>query len=75
MDSLGINVGFLVVQLIGFLLTAGWVIFSLVTILALRRQRLPIMPQALWAALIVLAPILGALAFWIVRPGQPASNT
>lgn len=75
MDSLGINVGFLIVQLVGLLLTAGWVIFSLLTILALRRQRLPIMPQALWAALIVLAPILGALAFWIVRPGQPASNT
>lgn len=75
MDSLGINFGFLVVQLVGFLLTAGWVIFSLLTLLALRRQQLPVMPQALWAALIVLAPILGALAFWIIRPGQPATNT
>lgn len=74
MESLGINVGFLIVQLIGFLLMSGWAIFSLITLAALRRQQLPAMPQAIWAALIVLAPILGALAFWIVKPGQPEKN-
>lgn len=75
MDSLGLHFGFLVVQLTGLVSTAGWVVVSLLTILALRRQQLPALPLALWAALIVLAPILGVLAFWIVRPGQLASNT
>ena len=74
MESLGINAGFLIVQLTGFLLMSGWAIFSLITLTALRCQQLLAMPQAIWAALIVLAPILGALAFWIVKPGQPEKN-
>lgn len=68
MEALGINAGFFIVQLIGFLLMSGWVIFSLLTILALRRQQLPATPQAVWAAIIIFAPLLGALAFWIVKP-------
>lgn len=47
-----------------------WPILSLATLAALRRRLLATLSQALWALIIVVIPILGACAFWIVQPGE-----
>lgn len=70
MEALGINAEFFIVQFTSFLLLGGWGIFSLFTLLALRRRQLTATPQAIWVALIVFAPLFGALAFWMVKPGS-----
>lgn len=47
----------------------GWPLLSLAALVALRRRRLAAVTQALWI-LIILIPILGACAFWIVQPTE-----
>ena len=65
MESLGINFGLLFIQLmIGF----GWIGFSILSLFSLRSKNLHGTELALWALAICAIPVLGALAFWIVRP-------
>lgn len=48
----------------------SWPLLSLATLVALRRRRMMAMPQALWALIILIVPLLGSAAFWLVRPGE-----
>lgn len=72
MDSLGINVENLIIQLI---VIGIWPILVLWTLFNLRRARLAEMSKAVWAILIIVVPILGALAFLIVKPGKENQNS
>ena len=65
MEAIGINIGFLVVQLLTVLV---WLGLPVMTLLHLRNQKLNGVPLALWVLLICAIPILGALAYWIVKP-------
>jgi hypothetical protein len=56
------------------LLVGGWLILAILALLQLRRQALPEVARAIWAAVILLVPIAGAVAFWIVRPGDRISG-
>ena len=67
MEVLGINWGFLIIQ---FLIFGGWILLSLIALFALRRAQLTGINQALWVLLIIAIPVLGALAFFIVRPSE-----
>jgi uncharacterized membrane protein YhaH (DUF805 family) len=67
MQELGINPGYLLIQcLIPFL----WITLSVFALLRLRTRTLPEVARAVWAALILIIPVLGALAFFIVQPGD-----
>ena len=70
MELFGINLGYLIVQLFNFLLIGGWLILALFALFQLRDHELPETARAIWAALILFVPIVGALAFWIVKPGK-----
>ena len=63
----GINWGCLIVQLLIF---GIYPLLSLVALFALRRSRVTGITQVLWALLIVAIPVLGALAFFIVKPTE-----
>ena len=65
MEPLGINFGFFVVQLLAILI---WIGLPVMTLLHLRKQSLNGVPLVLWVLLICAIPLLGALAYWIVRP-------
>jgi len=67
MDRLGINWAYLILQL---LILGAWLILALAALVRLRRAPLHGTSQAIWAALILVIPIMGALAFFIVRPGD-----
>lgn len=67
MEPLGINWGFLIFQ---FLIFGGWILLSLIALFALRRAQLTGISQALWVLLVIAIPVLGALAFFIVRPSE-----
>ena len=71
MDSLGINVENLIIQLI---VIGIWPILVLWTLFNLRRAQLAEMSKAVWVLLIIAVPILGALAFLIVKPGKENQN-
>jgi uncharacterized membrane protein len=70
MDIVGVNLGYLLVTLFNLLLLIVWPVAAVLTLFGLRRRDLPDTALAIWAAVIVIIPILGALAFWIVQPGE-----
>jgi hypothetical protein len=59
--------------LFNLLLLAAWITLAVLALLQLRRLNLNEIARAIWAALVVVVPLLGAIAFWIVRPGQDLS--
>ena len=65
METLGINWGYLITQALIF---GIYPILSLIALFGLRRSRVVGMNQVLWAFLIVAVPVLGALAFFILKP-------
>ncbi len=67
MDALGVNLGFLEIQL---LICGVWPLLSLAALIGLRRSRQIGITKVLWAALILVIPILGALAFFITENGN-----
>lgn len=62
-----INWGYLIIQT---LLFGAHPALSLIALFALRHSRVRGIAQVLWALLIVAIPVLGALAFFIVRPSE-----
>lgn len=68
MENWGINSGFLLLQLFNLVLLCGWPILSLVTLFALKNQKLDGTRQAIWVLIIGAIPFLGSLAYWIIRP-------
>lgn len=65
METIGINFGFLFVQLLAVLL---WLGLPVITLLHLRNQKLNGVPLVLWVLLICAIPVLGALTYWIIKP-------
>jgi len=67
METVGINWGVLIINMLVF---GSWPFFSIIALLGLRRRRITGTSQVLWALLVVAIPIMGALAFFIVRPSE-----
>lgn len=68
MSDSGIHLPLLVAQLVNLALLTAWVILAILALRRMRAAALPATAQAIWAALIVLVPLLGALAFLLTRP-------
>ena len=64
MEPLGVNLGFLLVQLIPVIL----IVLPIIALIDLSKKKLSGMPLALWVLIICAIPFLGALAYWIVKP-------
>jgi hypothetical protein len=65
MEPLGINTGLFVIQLFFAMLIIGLPIISLID---LARKKLSGTPLAIWVLVICAVPVLGSLAYWIVKP-------
>jgi hypothetical protein len=65
MDALGINMGLGLTELILVALLIGFPILSLID---LARKKLTGTPLAIWVLVVCVVPLLGSLAYWIVRP-------
>ena len=63
----GMNWEILIIQ---FLIFGSWPLLSLFALFGLRRAQVTGISQAIWTLLIIAIPILGALAFFIVRPSD-----
>ena len=62
-----INIGFLTFQCLNIVLLAAWFILVLLALLRLRKEDLREEIEIIWAIIILLIPVFGALAFLIVR--------
>lgn len=69
MEPLGINTGLLLIQLVIAIVLIGVPIISLID---LARKQLTGTPLALWVLVICAIPLLGSLAYWIIKPSAEA---
>lgn len=69
MDPLGINGGMLLEQAFIVILFIG---LPILTLIDLARRKLSGTPLAIWALLVCVVPILGSVAYWIIRPSGEA---
>ncbi len=74
MEHVGVHPAFFLIQLCNFALLLTWLVASVVALLQLRKAELPPTAAAIWAAVICIVPVLGAIAFFIVRPGEPSAS-
>jgi len=65
MEPLGINMGLGLLELIPVIVLIGLPIISLID---LAKKKLTGTPLAIWVLVICVVPLLGSLAYWIVRP-------
>ena len=65
MEALGINGGLLLIQIVSVSVTIGLPIISLID---LSRKKMTGLPLAIWAFTICIVPVIGPLAYWIVKP-------
>ncbi|MBP6178033.1 MAG: hypothetical protein KA480_06890 [Anaerolineales bacterium] len=65
MESLGINIGLLFVQLISMITLIGFPVASLID---LKKKKMTGAALAIWALIICAVPLLGPLAYWIIKP-------
>ncbi len=65
--------GYVLVQLLNIGLLLGWLGLDLWALWQMRSRTMSDTAKALWTLIVLLLPIVGALAFWIVRPGQEAA--
>jgi hypothetical protein len=65
------SINFLLIRLLITLLPIlVWLLLSVLTLFAFRGRRIEQTAQVLWVLAIVAVPYLGALAYWIVMPGE-----
>ena len=65
MEPLGIGTGELIVIFFIAVFSVG---LPLISLIDLARKRMSPTPLAIWALMICIVPILGSLAYWIVKP-------
>ena len=70
-DTLGINGWLLLIQLIPIILFIGLPIIALVD---LAKKKMSGTPLAVWVLVICAVPLLGALAYWIIKPTAENKN-
>ena len=68
------NIRFMFLIFFYLVVLAAWLIPALVALVQLRGRNLADTARALWAALIVAVPLVGSVAFWIVKPGQTITS-
>jgi hypothetical protein len=64
-EPLGINIGLFLIQFIIVMVMVGLPVLSLID---LARKKLSGTPLAIWVLVICAVPLLGSLAYWIVKP-------
>lgn len=66
----GIDWTFRVLQAANVLILAAWLLPVIWALIRLRRRQLDDVARILWMMLVVLVPLVGPLAFLVVRPGH-----
>lgn len=74
MNFTGIGIYELILVALNLILLLAWPIASIIALLGLRKRQLEEIPRAIWAVLIVIVPLLGAIAYLIVQPGESRST-
>jgi len=67
MDNLGINTSLLLIQLIP---AVGLIGFPILSLIDLKKKKLSGTTLGIWVFIICAIPVIGALAYWIIKPSS-----
>lgn len=62
------------IQELNLLILVGWIVLAIVALIRLRHRQLDQIVRVLWVIVVLLVPVMGALAFFIVEPGKSQSG-
>lgn len=71
MMNMGFNPGFIIVQIINLALILAWLVLVLIALFSLKRRNLSPTAKGIWALVIMIVPLMGAISFFIVQPRDP----
>jgi predicted neutral ceramidase superfamily lipid hydrolase len=63
---------FFLIQIINFIIVLAWVALGILCLLRLSKRQMTSTAKALWVLIILAIPLLGAIAFLVVKPGDEA---
>ena len=66
----GFGFGYVLVQVLFFLLIVAWVVASLVAVVGLKKAKLSAIAKALWVIILLGIPVLGVVAYFIIKPSE-----
>jgi hypothetical protein len=66
----GFGFGYVFVQMLFFLLVVAWVVASLVALFSLKKAKLSAIAKALWVMILLGIPVLGVVAYFIIKPSE-----
>jgi len=64
------NFGMGFVSILNIIIILAWIVLAILCLINLGKRQMPETPKALWALIILIIPVFGAIAFLIVRPGE-----
>jgi putative copper export protein len=68
--GLGLGLGNLLIQIFNVLLVLAWIGLAIYCLIQLRKQSFSASAKALWTMIIIVIPLVGAIAFLIVQPRE-----
>ncbi len=66
----GFGFGYVLFQVLFFLLIVAWVVASLVALFSLKKAKLSTIAKALWVMILLGIPVLGVVAYFIIKPSE-----
>ena len=66
----GFGFGYVLFQVLIFLMIVGWVVASLVAVVGLKKAKLSAIAKALWVMILLGIPVLGVVAYFIIKPSE-----
>lgn len=70
MEQTGLQMGFLLVQMVSLVVILGWIILVFYYLANQKRFNLSATEKALWTLIVLAIPLLGGLAFVLIKPYQ-----
>ncbi len=70
MEQTALQMGFLLVQMVSLAVILGWIILVFYYLANQKRFNLSATEKALWTLIVLAIPLLGGLAFVLIKPYQ-----
>ncbi len=68
MHNFGLGFGYLIGPILSLLFMLAWLVLEIVAVVSLSKVKLSSTARAIWALVILVIPLMGAIAYFIVRP-------
>ena len=69
-SGFGLGWGILAIQSFNIAILVAWLILSIVCLVRLGKSGLSSNSKSVWTVIILLIPLMGSIAFLIVKPGE-----